>query len=126
MTTNSFVVNDIVELRVMQRVFREAKFCALADDDEISDSPIVNELFKRLLDALINKCVELDGLEERERWHRWLTMDDPARDEWGAVRDRALRHDKWALWTREEKVDYLRLLCCPFVARDDLISRIVD
>ena len=63
MTTNSFVVNDIVELRVMQRVFREAKFCALADDDEISDSPIVNELFKRLLVLMPSTTVSANQSE---------------------------------------------------------------
>jgi hypothetical protein len=126
MTTSSFIVNDVKELRVMQRVFREAKFCKLADDDEISDSPIVGDLFRRLLDVLISKEVELGGERAQEKWTRWLTMDNPSRDEWVAVKERALRNDKWASWTREEKVGYLHLLLSPFVVSADLINRIVD
>jgi len=53
-------------------------------------------------------------------------MDDPSRDEWIAVRDRALRNDKWASWTEEEKMSYVRLLFSPFVVTDDLVSRIVN
>ena len=67
MTTNSFVVSDLKELLVMQRVFREAKFCKLADDDEVSSSPLVNELFGRLLDALISKEVEQEGERARKQ-----------------------------------------------------------
>jgi len=51
----------------MQRVFREAKFCKLADDDEVSSSPLVNELFGRLLDALISKEVEQEGERARKQ-----------------------------------------------------------
>jgi hypothetical protein len=126
MTTNSFVVSDLKELRVMQRVFREAKFCKLADDDEVSSSPIVGELFARLLDALISTQVAQEGERARDKWTKWLTMDDPSRDEWATVRERALCNEKWSSWTRDEKISHTRLLFYPFRVSDDLVNRFVD
>ncbi len=70
MTSNAFLVTDLTDLRVLQRVFREAKFCPIPDDLEISDSPWVARLFCQLMDALIAADVAKNGEEQRERWNK--------------------------------------------------------
>jgi hypothetical protein len=114
MKTKSFVVSEFRELLVMQRVFREAKFCTEADDDEISDSPIVAELFNRLMEALVEAEVELDGEIGREKWKAWLAIDG-SRDEWSAALRRARSNVSWPKWTNEKKSEYVKILLSPFV-----------
>jgi hypothetical protein len=107
----------------MQRVFRAAKFCTKTDDKDIAPSPIVAQLFGRLMDALITVQAERDGNEARERWNRWLTMADTRRDEWRAAVWRAKREKEWADWTDERRKDYAKLLLHPFVVSQSMLDR---
>lgn len=125
MQTKEFAVNDYLELRVMQRIFREAKFCREADDDEIATSPIVADLFERLLDALISTQVERDGEVARVKWENWLSMEDASRDEWGAAFRRAVRYESWDKLTSSEKIKYVEVLFRPFLLKDDLVFRFI-
>lgn len=103
----------------MQRVFREAKFCIEADDEEISDSPIVANLFCRLMDALIETEVLQDGELARSRWEKWLEMTNVERDECRAVRRRINKNANWEKWTEDRKIEHLRVLFSPFIISDD-------
>lgn len=115
MTTKPFVVSEFRDLLVMQRIFREAKFCTEADDDELSDSPIVAELFGKLLESLIESEVQLRGERARENWEQWLAMSDPRRAEWQAAISRAKKKNLWSKWTEAEKNGYVRILFSPFI-----------
>jgi hypothetical protein len=125
MVIKSFEVSDLHELRVMQRVFREAKFCTVADDDEISDSPIVASLFSRLLAVLVEAEVEIDGENARQSWDRWLMMDNPSRNEWTSARLRAQENHMWDTMPESEKITYVKILFSPFVLSDDAIRQFV-
>jgi hypothetical protein len=61
MNSKIFKVENLVESRALQRVFREAKFCTVADDEEISTSPIVAAMFDRVMEVLVETCVETEG-----------------------------------------------------------------
>lgn len=111
---------------MLQRVFREAKFCKLADDDEVSESPLVAELFGRLMTALIEAQVESEGEIARLKWEKWLEMEDSSRDEWLAVRDRAQRNPLWPNWTEGEKRVYVKTLFSPFVLDDKTLETFVS
>jgi hypothetical protein len=126
MKTETFQVDSLTELRVLQRVFREAKFCKEADDEEVSASPLVSELFERLMTVLIEAQVRSDGEIAREKWKKWLTMTDSSRDEWLAVRDRARRHPHWLNWTKSERRDYASLLFRPFVLDEKTLEIFVS
>ncbi|GLK89769.1 hypothetical protein [Pseudomonas turukhanskensis] len=125
MTAKTFIVSDMRELMVMQRVFREAKFCTVPDDDEISDSDIVAALFSRLMNALIEVEVEVMGESARADWQAWLTMDDPMRSEWSAVRLRAQRKKTWPVMSDMERNEYVRLLFAPFIMSQKEIDQFV-
>lgn len=123
MISRTFEVCGLQELRVMQRIFREAKFCTVADDDEISDSPIVAMLFSRLMSVLIAAEVEAVGESARQSWEAWLLMDNPLRSEWCAARLRAQKHLVWGTMTESERDDYVKVLFSPFVLSDAAIKR---
>lgn len=126
MKIKSFQVDSLKDLRVLQRVFREAKFCKEADDDEVSASPLVADLFERLMAALIEAQVESEGEVARQKWEKWLVMADNSRDEWLAVRDRAQRNPHWLSWTESEKRDYASLLFRPFVLDKKMLDLFVS
>lgn len=122
MITNSFVVDDIVELRVMHRVFREAKFCTEADDLEISDSPIVARMFERLIATLLAQEVALEGEVARQSWMRWLAIDE-SRDEWAAAIRRARVEKQWPTFSNADRTNYVRVLLSPFTASSETIEK---
>ena len=126
MKTKSFQVNSLKELRVLQRVFREAKFCKQADDDEVSESPLVAELFGRLMTVLIEAQVESEGEIARLKWEKWLVVEDSSRDEWLAVRDRAQKNPLWSSWTEGERRDYVKTLFSPFVLEDKTLETFIS
>jgi hypothetical protein len=125
MTTKSFVVNGYRDLQVLQRVFREAKFCNEANDDEVSASPIVADLYLRLVDVLIEADVAEFGEHVRVNWANWLQMD-PSRDEWNSAMRRACSEEKWLAWTFEERLSHTRLLLSPFVISSELELQFIN
>jgi hypothetical protein len=125
MSTKIFAVNDLHELRVMQRVFREAKFCTESNDDEISSSPVVAKLFTRLMNALIDAEVEVRGEKSRENWTQWLDMSDMSRDEWTAALNRAKKDVHWPSRSTEERIEYSKILFSPFVLSEEKLMEFV-
>ena len=125
MTTKPFVVCEFHELIAMQRVFREAKFCTEEDDEEISDSPIVAAMFSRLMEALIDTEVGLDGEPARAGWRNWLMMTDTSRNEWSAAIRRAQKKVAWQQWSDEKRKEYVKILFDPFVLSSEMMSRFI-
>ena len=121
-----FTVSTLHELRAMQRVFREAKFCLEPGDDEISASPIVLDLFGRLMESLIAAEVALEGEVARERWLEWLTMSGENREEWKAAVGRARNARDWHRWDDSERKEYAKTLLSPFVCSADMLQRFVE
>jgi hypothetical protein len=124
MTSNTFIVDDLVELRVMHRVFREAKFCTEADDLEISDSPIVARMFERLIKTLVARSVERDGEVAAKQWERWLAIDE-SRDEWAAAIRRATLEKQWLTFASTDREDYVKVLLSPFTLSPETIEKFV-
>lgn len=123
--SNIFVVSDPAELVALQRVFREAKFCKEPDDIEVSDSPVVAQLFQRLVAILIEKDVERDGEDARLRWAQWLAIDE-SRDEWDAAVQRANAEARWATFSPDERFEYLKILLSPFTVTQEVVERFVS
>ena len=120
----SFSVDDTSELYALHRVFREAKFSALPDDDEISDSPRVNALFLRVMDALIERNVKEDGESARQRWAGWLAIDK-SRDEWRASVLRARRVEGWPEMSIQEKSRKAQEILCPFTCAPPVLAEFI-
>jgi hypothetical protein len=125
METRAFTVNEPRDLHALQRVFREAKFSDIPNDDEVSSSPVVAALYRQLLDVLIEAEVARSGESARARWQLWLQMD-PGRDEWRAAMHRAKTCAKWPVWTDDERFGFVRLLFSPFLLGSELESKFVE
>ena len=111
--TSRFAGFDARELRLMQRVFREAKFCIAADDEEVSDSPWVAALFEELLEQLIAADGATNGNAAR-RWADWRAIDE-TRDEWRVAIQRVRNSKRWSmLVTEPERIEYVETLLRPF------------
>ena len=125
MTDKIFAVSNLQELRVMQRVFREAKFCLEADDEEISASPIVAKLFTQLMNVLIAIETETEADSARRGWTKWLDMSDSSRDEWTAALKRAKSNVQWPAWSQIERLEYSKTLFSPFVLTEERLRDFV-
>jgi hypothetical protein len=125
LTTKAFAVTNLDELLALHRVFREAKFCAEPDDTEVSDSPIVAELFERLMDAVVTAEVGQEGETARQRWEMWLALDE-SRDEWAAAIMRAKRESAWRDFSDAERRKYVAILLSPFRLSSELMERFIS
>lgn len=126
MASKSFLVSDLNELYALHRVFREAKFCTEPDDVEVSPSPIVAKLFKRVMEAIIAASEEAEGERARESWARWIDMDDEARDEWKAALLRAKRESGWHKFSDDKRREYATLLFAPFKLTSEKMNRFIS
>ena len=122
--SNSFVVESLVELRVLQRVFREAKFCTEPDDDEISESPIVANLYEKLINILMLRDIEATGDVARQKWMSWLSIDQD-RDEWSAGLKRAKLCSCWMKFSEEERLNYVKTLMSPFILSEFNLKKFI-
>ncbi|WP_332746150.1 hypothetical protein [Hydrogenophaga sp.] len=120
-----FIVDSSPELNALHRVFREAKFSAEPDDDEIADSPQVNAMFLRVMDAIIEQSVKEDGEAARQRWANWLAIDK-SRDEWGASALRARQVKNWAEMNYQEKSRKAKDILCPFTCTPQLLAEFIS
>jgi len=120
----SFKVENLPEIYALHRVFREAKFSMEPYDDEIADSPLVNAMFLRVMDAIIDQSVQEDGDIARERWATWLAID-ASRDEWQAALLRATKIANWSAMTSEEKGSRAQDILCPFACSPELLAEFV-
>jgi hypothetical protein len=123
--SKAFIVDDLGEMLALQRVFREAKFCAEPDDVEVSDSPVVARLFERLIATLVANEVERGGEDAKLRWTQWLAIDE-SRDEWAAAIRRANADVRWATFSSNERIEYVRLLLSPFVLSPSVVDRFIS
>ncbi|RYH37634.1 MAG: hypothetical protein EON54_19200 [Alcaligenaceae bacterium] len=83
-----FKVESTLEIYALFRVFREAKFSIGPHDDEIADSPLVNAMFWRVIEAIVEQSVKEGDDIAKDRWAKWLAID-ASRDEWYAALRRA-------------------------------------
>lgn len=120
----SFIVDSTPEIYALHRVFREAKFSIEPDDDEIAGSPLVNAMFLRVMDLIVEQSVQEDGGIARERWARWLAID-ASRDEWHAALRRATKVANWSAMTAHEKSSRARDILCPFECSPELLAEFI-
>ena len=119
-----FKVESTPEIYALHRVFREAKFSIEPHDDEIADSPLVNAMFLRVMEAIVEQSVQEDGDIARERWARWLAID-VSRDEWYAALRRATKIANWSVMPCHEKNSRARDILCPFACSPELLAEFV-
>ncbi len=122
--SNRFTLFDLQSLNDLQRVFREAKFCRLADDEEITDSPRVAALYEELMTELIAKDIAANGEDKGGNWLRWLMITEK-RDEWKVALERVHAHSAWRTYSVEQKADYVKVLLSPFTLTEEAVAHFI-
>ncbi len=119
MISNDFIVSDYYELLALHRALLEAKFCDEPNDFDVSASPIIASLHKKLLQSLIKLEVEQKGSSAQDSWNNWLAID-PERREWNVGLQRARDERLWCEWSKEDKKKYILDLLSPFHVDNEL------
>lgn len=120
MTTNAFVLSEVHELLALQRALLEARYCEIPNDPAISASPILADMHRRVLDAII--AADLPAGLSPESWHRWLVIDEDRR-EWGVALKRAGQHQSWSTLSQADKRSFAACLLTPFKVSDELLDK---
>jgi len=124
MTSNDFFVNDYFELMALHRALLEAKFCDEPNDLDVSASPIVAELHKRLIRSIVDAEIDRKGSLAKDEWDDWLKIDTTRR-EWEVGLQRARRERLWDEWSIQEKKKYVYDLLSPFKLNEELVDNFI-
>jgi len=119
MDSNEFVVGDKYEPLALHRGLLEARFCDKENDADVSGSPILAKLHRRLINTLVSLDPPVGG--SKTQWAAWLQMDD-GRREWNAAIDRARRSIGWSGLALEAK----RAAALDFLSPFEVDSELVD
>jgi len=119
-----FKVESTPEIYALFRVFREAKFSIEPHDDEIADSPLVNAMFLRVIEAIVEQSAKEGDDMAKDRWAKWLTID-ASRDEWHAALRRAAKVANWSAMGSQEKNSRAQDILCPFACSAELLAEFI-
>lgn len=119
MDSNEFVVGDKYELLALHRGLLEARFCDRENDADVSGSPILAKLHRRLIIVLVSLDKPVGG--SKSQWAAWLQMDE-GRREWNVAIDRARRFIGWGGLDSEAK----RAAALDFLSPFEVESELVD
>lgn len=125
MTSSKFIIGEYYELLALHRALLEAKFCEEPNDLDVSASPIVAMLHKKLLRSLISIEIERKGKTAQDNWDDWLEIG-PKRREWKVGLQRARNERLWREWGYKDKQKYIFDLLSPFKVDDNLVGRFIS
>lgn len=124
MTSKVFNVSDYYELLALHRALLESQFCEEPNDLDVSASPIVAKLHKKLLDILVEVESERKGFSVENSWGDWLKIHS-GRREWKVALKRAKSQEFWGEWDYSTKKEYVYDLLSPFELDDDLVDEFI-
>ncbi|MDA4848904.1 hypothetical protein [Hoeflea poritis] len=125
MTSKSFTVSDYHELLALHRALLEAKFCDEPNDLDISASPIISEMHKKLVKLLQEIEAGKNKDQVNHAWDEWLSIDQ-SRREWQVALTRARSERSWADWNEAQKKKYVYDLLSPFILDEEAAKKFID
>lgn len=125
MTSSSFIVQDYYELLALHKALMEAQFCDDPNNFDISASPVIALLHKRLLESLVHADSARNGEAANNKWENWLSLSSDRR-EWNVALSRAQNERRWFQWTKEERLEYVKCLLAPFCTSDKLLEEFIN
>lgn len=123
MTSEIFSVHDKYELLALHRGLMEARFCDVANDPDVSGSPILAKIHREIVSALMALDKPVGG--SREQWQEWLIIRADRR-EWSVALARAAESAWWPRLDGVEKIKAARDLLSPFVLSDQQAEAFVE
>lgn len=111
------------DLVALHRGLLEARFCAVANDPDVSGSPILSELHRRLVQTL--RAIEIEEKGTDSVWATWLKMDSTRR-EWSVALGRASTCSIWGKLSPEDMLRFVDDLLAPFLVDDAVRKEFVS
>lgn len=123
MTSNSFTIEGRYELLALHRALMEARYCDIANDLDVSVSPILARMHRDVVAAII-KAESDEGLEVAA-WFKWLEMRVERR-EWAVSLGRARDSSRWGKLHGDERREFVRDLLSPFLLTPELVDLFIQ
>ena len=120
--THCLIVEDYHELLVLHRALMEAKFHPEPVHEELSGSPYLAAISRRLLDVLSKVDGDREGEAASERWRSWREVDSRL-TEWKVAVRKAADASIWASWTVQQRAEFAELLLSPFDTSSETVAR---
>ncbi|MEM7281669.1 MAG: hypothetical protein AAF438_08580 [Pseudomonadota bacterium] len=125
MTSKKIELSDYYELLALHRALLESKFCPVPNDLDVSGSPIIATLHKKVVSLLIDVEASRRGEEAKLKWKKWLQIDSERR-EWKAGLERARSQHSWDSWSNAEKKRFSYNLLSPFEVDEKLLRKFIS
>jgi hypothetical protein len=121
--TTSLEITEYYELVALYRALRVVKFAPQPIVPELTGSPYLADISRRIVDTLSKMEVERG---KPERSSDWQIEIDPNGEIWQiAVRNAATTPDFWSKQTHEKKIELARIHLSPFALTDALLEDFV-
>jgi len=107
---------QFAEVQELETAFRANvlfKFGGSEDADVFLGSPVMANALSRMLDAIQEHWSKAGNSRRAESW-RDLYMVSKIERHVNLISSCAIRHPKWALMTRGEQLDWLRVIASPY------------
>lgn len=113
------------ELIALHRALLESKFNNSPNDYDVAKSPIINKIYKDIIDSILNIEFEKNGQQGKDKWKSWLQMDRNKR-EWEISLNIIKREKFWASWDYEKKSNFALTVIYPFTISSGLLKEFID
>lgn len=117
-------VNEYYELLALHRALMEAKFVDVARSPEVSGSPFVARLARRVVQSLMELEEGRKGALGQHEWTRWLQMDSNRR-EWQVALNRTREYSDWSYLSHDERLTIAGDLLAPFEVTEEQLLEFV-
>lgn len=122
MTTDKVTISDAYDLLALHRALMEARYCDVPNDPDVSGSPRLAEIHKKVIAAIYS--ANLPGGLSPDSWNDWLAIDD-SRREWRVALARAANSPRWRNLDEEGKLSLASSLLSPFSINHEVLTKFV-
>lgn len=119
MTSKPISLIDRYDLLALHRGLMEARFCEIANDPDVSGSPILARIHRDTVAAII-ESEKIIGLDV-SRWWNWLLISEDRR-EWAVAVQRASMSSRWGSLDDPSKRELAHDLLAPFTVNEELLD----
>lgn len=123
MSSELFSIHGKYELLALHRGLMEARFCEIANDLDVSGSPILAKIHRDVVAVLVSLKQPVGG--DSSQWKRWLSLDSNRR-EWKIAVSRATASSWWWRLDSADKVRAAKDLLSPFELDDQQVREFVN
>ncbi len=122
MNKEQFILKDYYDMLNLHKALLEAKFHENPDNLYVAGSPIIANIYNRLLDTIQEYEIEKKG---KENWSEWRRIQNQK-----FYKDRAIRNiiecEKWRTFDNKKKMEIIYNYLSPFTFTEDELQEIMN